>query len=334
MSNSDTALIDPVTALVPDIFHAVRRAIVFDDDKEDREYVATGLESSGWQVDTVANLRSFNELLRQKSFNVAAMDNCFYGVDNRDSFLPDLRKRFPSMGQVVHSASSDKEAKSIELGADAFVSKLKSMPELQAAMGEVLQIGYLRQLEEVLRELGYADFPVIEAQSLAEAEKFFYEKSRYVALTHLLNYKGDAGLRKLLNDRGWWQSMDKDAYAKRKKYQKLNQLIDYVKASHAEISQIIGIPELEVDKYLSQGQFDTSYGQNVLDAFDRLLSVLAYILRLTVYEPELMPHFWRVKDYFKNNYTQPPWDDVGLAEYLKTQKHNGLTTALYWIRSH
>jgi len=130
------------------------------------------------------------------------------------------------------------------------------------------------------------------------------------------------------------QEFDSSAFVQLKKHERIKLLAEYAGVTAAEIGAMLEITEPQVAEYLSRGNFSEAVSQNVTDALDRLLSILGFTLRLSDYDPELMPYFWQVREYFKESFEKPPWDEVGLADYLKAQGQHGLTEALNWIRRH
>ena len=64
---------------------------------------------------------------------------------------------------------------------------------------------------------------------------------------------------------------------------------------------------------------------------EKLLSILSFLLLLTDHTVNAMPRLWRASHFFVPD-GEPPWNEIGLAEYLTAQGVVGLSVALLWIR--
>ncbi len=102
----------------------------------------------------------------------------------------------------------------------------------------------------------------------------------------------------------------------------------YIDLFPAQIAKIVNKTKTEV-------QFILTYDTNLTNPeTDMLLSVLAYVMRLSGYDTEMMSRMWNATGEFKNSTDPPPWDKVGLSSYLEATGSNGLSSTLEWIRKH
>jgi hypothetical protein len=139
------------------------------------------------------------------------------------------------------------------------------------------------------------------------------------------------GMRELLATRGFWSAFDVREYYLLAKPQKLRRLLRFARVSPVKLSEILRIDRHRAEFLLAE----ESDGDNdcLIQSEDHLLSVLGFVLKMSNYEPELMPTFWESVDYFKDSDSAPPWDTIGLQNYLASSAL-GLNEALKWVRSH
>lgn len=82
------------------------------------------------------------------------------------------------------------------------------------------------------------------------------------------------------------------------------------------------------------GSIGSVADRNVLESADRLLAALGYVLDLADHEMELMEYYWTMKRFWSTSMNPPPWDELGMKEYLLARGPAGITESVMWIRSH
>lgn len=124
-------------------------------------------------------------------------------------------------------------------------------------------------------------------------------------------------LTDLLRRRGWWKHFDVQAYTKMPKRDKLITLIKCAHITTDELAQILEV-DPRIAETLTSGKDEIGLdSRTLLEREDDLLSILAFILRLSQYDPELVPHLWRVKNFYSGSLDRPPWDELGMRNTSK-----------------
>jgi hypothetical protein len=160
-------------------------------------------------------------------------------------------------------------------------------------------------------------------------ESEIYEVSRAALRSVLLRHEKNVNLKNLLVSRRWWRALDLNEFGSLLKLQKLRVLADFVNMTPDILAILSGVDptqSLAAEETESRGFL----GENA----DQLLSILGYVLRLSGYEPELMPHYWEAQGLFGECTIPPPWDRYGLSRFVRTGGSQSLSIALEWIRSH
>lgn len=128
--------------------------------------------------------------------------------------------------------------------------------------------------------------------------------------------------------------IDIGAYAEMPWNKKVAFLLGVSGISTQDASRMLGAEQKSVDKLLGAEDLAFDRGTQLHERTDRLLSVLAYALRLAEYEAEKMPDILRVQNLFAQSLAPAPWDSAGLQGYLMQKGHKGIYNSLKWIREH
>ncbi len=306
--------------------------VVLEDHDETANCIDKELKKDGKIVEVADTYEKFESLVRKENkFDVCSVD-WKIGKRNVGSSALDLIRTYEQdAGKVVYSVYVNqphirREAK--EGGADFILGKVgENYDAYRSEVERAARLGLSRQIRRRLAEL---EDPVeIGFTPNTEEENILFSHARRIGLELALAGQEDE-LISLLKRRGWFLSFDNSFYSDLSFEQKFALLFDYVKATEADLAQILQFDEAETRKLLEGNQVEE---KNEL-IVDELLSILAYVLRLSRYEPELMPHYWRITRLFDGSLSSPPWDMSGLHEYLKSSGVTGIGEALHWIRSH
>ena len=128
--------------------------------------------------------------------------------------------------------------------------------------------------------------------------------------------------------------IDTKSYSEMPWNNKVALLLKLSGTSTQDASKILGADRKSVDILLGAEDLAFNRGIPLHERTDRLLSVLAYALRLSEYEAKIMPNIVREKNLFTQSLDPPPWDRVGLQDYLFREEYRGIYTCLRWIRTH
>ena len=306
--------------------------IVLEDHEQTANSMSRELRNDGKIVRLAKTLDNFETIIKGKD----KFDVCSIDWDIGDRFVGDIalsliKKYERDAGTVVYSVHVNKERikkEAEEGGADVVLKKIgENYEEYRKEVEKVARLSFSRRISRRLIEL---DSP-LNADSISEDpdESVLWTQARQLAKKKALDGEDDE-LIHLLKRRGWWIPFDVTAYSDLPTEEKLSLLFDYVGVKAEDLSQILQCSLVDAQKILQ----DKEVSDKLEKSADEILSILAYLLRLSNYEPELMPHYWKVTNLFSASLSSPPWDGSGLFDYLKSSGVTGVEEALYWIRSH
>lgn len=136
-------------------------------------------------------------------------------------------------------------------------------------------------------------------------------------------------LSKFINDQELQaQAFFKEHYIKLEKADKLRFLMIFgTKISVKELALILRTEDSVAIRFFEEDNKNISLGE-------MLLSVLGYVLKLSKFNIVEMKHYFGIKGLFKDSENPPPWDAVGLKEYLLINNTEGIESAVVWIQNH
>lgn len=307
------------------------RVFVLEDHEETVNCICKELRLDGKIVSVAKNMNQFEHLLKgEVKADACSID---WSINNRyigAEALKKIKTHEKECGTFVYTAYPDQINTAFSEGADyALVKGFDNYDEYLLEAEKAVQLGLLRKISERLKELGCLITSEVTPDKKEEEEAKIFKKAREIAFEKLLNGDDDT-LIYLLKRRGWWKSFDSAHYSNLPFAEKLVYLLSNVQIKSEDITQILQCNKSDVQTILN----DKKIPKKLQNKTERLLSILSYILRLSGYEPELMPYFWTVKKLFSGSLSSPPWDVVGLNEYLKCFKkdNNTIEKSLFWIR--
>lgn len=313
-----------------------------DDEQEEVERIEVALAVFDKVKFEYANdYRGFIELMERHSFDAVSIDWQFpFGINKGPQLLDFLSKHYPDVGKVVYTRFQEFEDEALYRGADAYLVKPldDDMSEYRTTMIEAARLGLARKIVRRMRELGQEGLPELPSGKLlnSENESIIFGRVKEFIRDQRLKRREDEIMNELLRRRGWNFGVDFDpgAYARQPWRHKIIQLAHYVEITPEDMAQILGIPDLSKVKILLGLEEGEVSDRPLLELADRLLSVLGYVLRLSEYEPGKMPMYWKIKDLYENSFEPPPWNRLGLKNFLINSGPQGLYESLIWIRSH
>lgn len=308
------------------------RVFVLEDHDETANCICKELRRDGKIVSVAKNMKEFESLLASDvKPDACSLD---WNINKRDvgsEALAKIKSREKECGTFVYTVYEDKIEQALTEGADFALEKnFDNYDEYLTDAEKAIRLGLLRKISKRLNELGCFVASEFTPDTKEEKESEVLNQARKIAFEKAINGEEDE-LFHLLKRRGWWKSFDIAYYSNLPFAEKLVSLLNYVRAKEEDITQIFQCSKSNAQIILN----DKKIPETIVKKADNLLSILAYILRLSDYEPELMSHFWTVKKLFRGSLNSPPWDSVGLYEYLKSSKkdNNTIEKSLFWIRN-
>ncbi|MBI1823433.1 MAG: response regulator [Nitrospirae bacterium] len=114
---------------------ALGKILVIDDEVNFRQLFLQTLRKEGYQVQTAENGEEAYHLLQKEPFDLALIDIKMSPIDGF-SILERVKKDYPKMKVIMITAFAaiDTETRSLQLGADRFLTKPLEIPELKQAI--------------------------------------------------------------------------------------------------------------------------------------------------------------------------------------------------------
>ena len=305
--------------------------VIVEDEREEAVALADGFASAGMVVQGVATtVDEFAALLSRSEVDAASLDWELKRLYQGRALLRALKKRQPAAARVVFSKHWRVERQALQAGADAFVPKPAGgdVQDCVRAMQNGTRLGLARRIAAALADPdGGGSRTIHEAYTLdAQAERDLYDRSRARVLGSLQPQEDFPQLLMPMIRRGWWRVFEPAVYARLQPVVKLRTLVDYAQISTDDLTLILG-PDLP-----SPGT-DGALPSVLSRGADGLLSCLAFFLRRSQYQPDLMARFCYGPDPFESCMRPPPWSPGSLVDYLRSRGREGLSESLLWIRS-
>jgi DNA-binding response OmpR family regulator len=321
----------------------LRVLVLEDDDKVWRERIRKRLVSEGMMCDAVRDLGQFTALLQREDYDVASIDWKLERIreEGADEYggnvLAQLKEKNPAMGRVVFSAYMGNEHDKKEaffLGADCVVEK-HAISEDDEYVKAVLNAARLKFFRRVFRRLNPDDPREVELSNKLsdEQEQELYSQALRVLIASYLEGEEDGDLMNELERRGIVSRFDSPSYLNLPFFGKLAKLLSYVRVTPTELARILEV-EVETADALLRGTNDPQISDLKRQGAYWLASILEFVLRLSDDKPTLMSGFWQAQHLYAESRNIPPWDELGLGNYLASNGTKGLEKAVRWIRSY
>ncbi len=327
--------------VTPDVNSQTHQAwvAVLEDDSGEAERIQEALEEDGKVVEIFSDVKPFVDyLITESPVDVGSIDWSVNNVSVGSSVLKKIEEYEPVIGKVVYSvhAGESKVRQDAERnGADFIIEKsLRNIHEYVAKVEEAAQIGLSRRIAVGLKEYEVfkPDFSLMSPPPVdADLENRLYGASRKLVYEELLK-KREGKMLDLVKRRGWWKVFDPLRYSELHLMDKLSLLLEYAGVETEDVARILEIDGEAAKKLLNQDESQEFYRSEIFREADNLLSVMAYVLRLSAYEPELVPYYWKKQGEFAGSLILPPWDSMGLNNYLRESKRIGIENSIDWIR--
>lgn len=312
---------------------------------EDEPQVAKRLESKlselgNIEPQVVSDMQAFAAAIESDQFFAASIDWELHSVYRGPEALDLLAEAQPEAATVVNTKHQvENEAK--RRNVDAFLTKQRNLKLYAEVMDRAVRLTYARLIAKSLQSFEVHGLPDLSPGGIEKitdaAESAIHDKGRSTVLDAKLadrpNDRIDA-LTDLLKDRGWWEHFDVIKYTALSHSEKLKTLIACAQITTDDLATMLDISP-QVAAKLNAGEASRGRdSEELTQRFDELLSILGFVLRLSDYDPELVPFLWREKQTYENSgsLARPPWDKLGLSDYLKKCGPKGISKSLSWIR--
>jgi CheY-like chemotaxis protein len=311
---------------------AVLRIAVLEDEQPDIDNIQRALHGQNVDVKILTDFKAFVPAIKNEPFDVVSLDWLLHSYEKGKEALSLLLRVQPDAARVVLTHLENRISDAKRYKAEYCVLK-RDFQDYPRLMEIAARLGRARRIVRHLVSLGQSGLPVLTSESFhAPKEDEVCKRARKCAIDLALRGEPDETLRHLLVARRWWREFDPAQYVEAPFLNKLQQLAGYAEAGIDELAGILNVEPPQLQAAFENG-VPLSDIKDFGESADYLLSVFGYVLNLSGYEVELMPHYWKVADLFASCSSPPPWDDSGLAAYLRQTGNIGLRHSLEWIRS-
>jgi two-component system copper resistance phosphate regulon response regulator CusR len=182
------------------------RILVIEDEKRIADFVARGLESAGYEVDSAGDGASGLELLHTADYDLVILDLMLPDIDGL-KVLEKIRNRKVSPPVLILSAlgAVDDRVKGLERGADDYLGKPFSFTELLARVRALLRRG--QPMPERL-QVGDLVLDAIRRKVTRGGEPIELAPKEFSILEYLMRNRGRALSRTMIVEHVW--DMDYD----------------------------------------------------------------------------------------------------------------------------
>lgn len=308
---------------------------LLEDEREVANHLAKQLEAVGIDVSTAYDFETFTHVVNGTTLDVASIDWEINEREKGPEALRLLNAEQPTAAKIVLTKHERREAAAKMLNADAFLVKGEHMNRYVPTIQDGVRLGQARRVLAALKPFGEMSLPALRPGEFVNdaTEEQIRTAAWKTAFNAAINFRGYDGLRKEICRIGWWRTFDAASFVRLIWREKLVTLLVYARVSEEDTAQILGI-SLDLSRSLLLGaRADAIVDRALLEKIDFLLSIMNFVLQISSFEPELMPHFCRARNSYSDSTSRPPWDDHGLLEYMKLTGPSSLTKCLMWIRS-
>jgi two-component system copper resistance phosphate regulon response regulator CusR len=182
------------------------RILVVEDEKRIADFLARGLESAGYAVDTAADGGSGLELVHQTDYDLIVLDLMLPDMDGL-KVLEKIRNRKVSPPVLILSARGgvDDRVKGLEVGADDYLTKPFAFVELLARVRAMLRRG---QPTPERLQVGDLSLDCIRRKVTRSGEQIELAPKEFSILEYLMRNKGRPLSRTMIVEHVW--DMDYD----------------------------------------------------------------------------------------------------------------------------
>jgi hypothetical protein len=316
------------------------KALILEDELKVAERLERELEEGGGvEVRVVTDMKGFAEIIEEEQFDVASIDWEVNEVYCGPEALEMIDRLQPETARIVHTKHMV-EHEAHRYNPDSVLIKRATLENFGTTMRQGIKLGIARKIVKSLEEMGENDLPDLPAgqEELIdhETEHLICIKARRAVVQRKAAGAEDERLDSLLSHllrRGWWEKFNPAAYVLLPREDKLMYLLQHAGCKPEDVAVILEVDPRTVMSQDHEERTTAAGEQSLLERKDELLSILAFVLRLSGYEPDLMAHYWQVKNMYHKSLSKPPWNDSGLGVYLKNNGRAGLIECLTWIRS-
>jgi CheY-like chemotaxis protein len=306
---------------------------VIEDDPEVRLDLAEQLEAIApntrlLMADTTERA---NHIIETEDIDVFSVDFDMNGYTVGPDLLTKISRLQVTARKVVYTQFAQLQRQAMQHGADEFVIKRKA--QYANTVQRHLRHAHAHRIAAALKE--HAGVTFDETLDTTDYERAVFHEARQSAQQAFLEDVSVVDLIEAMKRRGWWRTLDLHEFSRLEQPKKLQTLCSYIPVEPRTIAASIGIEEAGAEGLLST---DNAWAWlpdgATFQRADAFLSLLAYLLRLADYQPELIEHYWSAIGLFEGSVSPPPWDREGLPVFLNRAGTAGLSDAITWIRSH
>ncbi|MBM3812746.1 MAG: response regulator [Acidimicrobiia bacterium] len=307
--------------------------LVVDDEIPDNSTLSEQLRQEGADVTSVTAFEEFIAAVEKDVFDAAFLDWELQRITRGPEMLSLLKMRHPPTARIVVSKHTEQRDDARRFGADVFISK--SLPESQKKELQIegMKLGSLSNTRALLLEMGAPNIPGITRRiPVSEQEEVAVKAAANEWCDSvLLNGGESSAILTLLYSRCWRPQFDHLGYMRASWGRKLQVLIQVATLTAHDVALIADSTPRLITDTIDSASF-SGPAPDFIDTLDGLLSILAFVLEVSEYDPRCMALNLRNASFADRSVLPPPWSGLGLSVYLRERGSLGVRDALEWIR--
>ena len=166
------------------------KALVIEDDRDQADFLCTGLRDSGYECDIVHDGVRGWEMILERMYDFAVIDIMLPGVSGLELIRRTRERRIP-LPIIVLSAMGDVADRiaGLNAGADDYLAKPFAFGELAARIAAIVRRGNPSPVEDVIR---HGDLVVdLRSHRVRRGDRYIeLTQNEYLLLEHLLRHQG------------------------------------------------------------------------------------------------------------------------------------------------
>lgn len=286
------------------------------------------------KFDVARNLDQYIDLLNKESYDASSLDLKLDRYRLTEKIITTIRDISPQTTRIVYSAHDEEFTKANKAGADTCVLKSNiSSDDFIIKLKKGVSTGINRKIYSRLRTHKVDKLPIIP-RGISSSEKIENSlKNKAVQSCSKLRKRrnNDYMLEDLLKRKGWWANFNFQTYFKMTLIEKFIYLL-----RHSEINSDDAIIMLEAKNHTNLDL--TSDISEILNKIDKrrlemLFFIFSHNLKLSSFEINLLPFYLKAKNIYGESKIKPPWDNIGLYNYLLEDYDENLYNAYKWLRN-